>query len=93
MKVNEFYCVKCKKHTMCHDKHIGMVTLKNKRSALKAKCASCGTKVFKFVKTSDKTKLKTKFGSVKRSESRSKSKKRSKSKSKRRSGRKSRSRK
>ena len=86
MKSNEFYCVKCKSHRMCHDKHISMVTLKNKRHALKSKCSSCDTKIFKFIKMSDKSKLAHKFGSPKKSKSRSKrSKKRSKSRSKRRS--------
>lgn len=43
------YCVKCKsKKTMKDEKQ---VTLKNGRKAMKGKCESCGTSMFKIIGT------------------------------------------
>ena len=84
MRSNEFYCVKCKSQRMCHDNHISVVTMKNKRPALKAKCPSCSTKVFKFMKMSDESKMRSRFRSAKMSKSRSKKRSGSKKTFKRR---------
>jgi hypothetical protein len=43
----EGYCVKCKaKSTIVDAKE---VTMKNKRTALKGKCAKCGTGIYKIL--------------------------------------------
>ncbi len=47
MGKDEGYCVKCKaKRTMADAKK---VTMKNKRAAMKGKCAKCGTGMYKIL--------------------------------------------
>lgn len=77
MKTNQFYCVKCKCKVSLHDSHIAVTTLKNKRPALTGKCGKCDTKLCKFVKAADETKLRSQF---RRSSKKSKRAKKSKSK-------------
>jgi len=45
----EAYCVKCRKKVNIGDAK--SVSLKSGRKALEGKCPTCGTKVFKFVKS------------------------------------------
>jgi RNase P subunit RPR2 len=46
LKMEKGYCVKCK--TSQEMKNEEQVTLKNGRSAVKGKCSSCGTNMFKI---------------------------------------------
>lgn len=46
LKMVQGYCVKCK--AMREIKDAQVVTLKNKRKAIKGVCPSCGTKMFKI---------------------------------------------
>ena len=65
MKVNEFYCVKCRKIVKLNNSDICVETIKNKKignmPALKSNCKKCDTNLTKFVKVSDKDKLVKKF--------------------------------
>lgn len=44
------YCVKCKKKKKVNAKKVRMKTKSGMRNTLQAKCPTCGTKMFKFVK-------------------------------------------
>ncbi|MEM1634394.1 MAG: DUF5679 domain-containing protein [Nanopusillaceae archaeon] len=44
------FCVKCKKNVEI--KNAEIVTLKNGRNAVRGVCPNCGTKVFRFIKSS-----------------------------------------
>ena len=75
---NQFYCVKCKDKVILDENRIHPRTLSNGRSALTGECTRCGTKVFKFIKSSGGAKKKSKRKSAKRKSAKRKSKKRSK---------------
>lgn len=66
MKVNQFYCVSCRKAVTVPQDDICFTYLKNKRigkvPALKGECSKCDTRLTKFVKHDDATKLKNKYG-------------------------------
>jgi predicted RNA-binding Zn-ribbon protein involved in translation (DUF1610 family) len=44
----EAFCVKCRKKVTIKNPQV--VTLKNKRKAVKGKCPNCGTTVYRFIK-------------------------------------------
>ena len=66
MKLNQFYCVSCRKIVTATQEDICFKYLKNKRAgkipSLKAECSKCDTRLTKFVKHDDATKLKNKYG-------------------------------
>ena len=65
MKVNEFYCVKCRKIVKLKNDDICVKSIKNKKigsiPALKGYCQKCDVNLTKFVKRSDEEKLVKKF--------------------------------
>jgi hypothetical protein len=46
-----FYCVKCREKKDVNDANVEHGTAKNGRPFVKAECPTCGTKMFKFVKS------------------------------------------
>jgi hypothetical protein len=66
MKLNQFYCVKCRKAVTVKQNDICFKYLKNKKigkvPSLKGECGKCDTNLTKFVKNVDATKLKKKYG-------------------------------
>ena len=48
IKSKKGYCVKCKQKVEIEDAKI--ITMKNKKSAIKGKCPKCYTKVFRIIK-------------------------------------------
>ena len=66
LKQNQFYCVKCRKRVTSHPDDICVKNIRNRKTgsipALKSECPKCGTKLFKFSKRKDATKLRSKFG-------------------------------
>ena len=66
MKVNEFYCVKCRKAVKIGADDICLKYFKNKKigkvTALRAQCSKCDTNLTKFVKHDSAKKLEEKYG-------------------------------
>jgi hypothetical protein len=61
-KVNEFYCLPCRKKITIPANNICFTITKNKKPMLKGRCAKCGGVANRFVKLSDAKSLKDKFG-------------------------------
>lgn len=66
MKERQFYCVSCRRKVMCPADDIHFKIIKNKRikggmPALKSVCNKCDTRLTKFVKRKDASKLKAKY--------------------------------
>lgn len=68
MKVNEFYCVKCRKKVSLKPENICFQYLKNKNMktgkmpSLKGICHKCDINLTKFIKHDDAKKLQKKYG-------------------------------
>jgi len=66
MRVNEFYCVKCRKIVKIGADDICLTYLKNKKigkvPALRSECRKCDTNLTKFVKHASAKKLEEKYG-------------------------------
>ena len=67
LKINQFYCVSCRKKVSCGAEDIKLGYFKNYKAtggkvpALKSNCKNCDCKVSKFVKRDNVVSLKKKF--------------------------------
>ena len=65
LKVDEFYCVGCRKRCKSKPEHMGVVKFKNGAVALNGYCGACDCEAYKFIKRKDESTRRNQYGGKK----------------------------
>tara|TARA_B100001094_G_C17966403_1_gene688090 strand:+ start:331 stop:573 length:243 start_codon:yes stop_codon:yes gene_type:complete len=65
LRVDEFYCVGCRKRCKSNPEHMGVVKFKNGAVALNGYCRECDCEAYKFIKRNQESTRRSQYGNKK----------------------------